>query len=278
MSDLFKRKSPLGLRTFIYVALSLFLLALNQHWSKFTQYRTYAAVTVAPVRYIVDWPIELIDWLGDSLSSKHALQVENTELRADELLLEARLEKLVALQKENDALKALLSSSGQVAGKVLMARLLAVNVNPGYLMIELNKGQHDRVYKGQPVVDGYGVIGQVVQAGIYSSQILLITDRSSAIPVQDNRNGLRAIAVGTGNNDLLSLVHVPDTADIKVGDILVSSGLAERYPVGYPVGVVIEVSHPEQQRFAKVLVKPSAHLNRSRQLLLVWPNKRVKHA
>lgn len=128
---------------------------------------------------------------------------------------------------------------------------------------------------GQPVLDARGLMGQVVELMPYTSRVLLLTDTTHSIPVQVNRNGLRAIASGTGNPERLELRHVADTADIKVGDLLVSSGLGQRFPAGYPVATVKEVIHDSGQPFAIVRAVPTAALNRSRYLLLVFSDSRT---
>jgi rod shape-determining protein MreC len=125
------------------------------------------------------------------------------------------------------------------------------------------------------VLDARGLMGQVVELMPYTSRVLLLTDSTHSIPVQVNRNGLRAIASGTGNPERLELRHVADTADIKEGDLLVSSGLGQRFPAGYPVATVKEVIHDSGQPFAIVRAVPTAALNRSRYLLLVFSDTRT---
>ena len=147
--------------------------------------------------------------------------------------------------------------------------------NPFTHRIIINKGERDGVVLGQPVLDARGLMGQVVELMPYTSRVLLLTDTTHSIPVQVNRNGLRAIASGTGNPERLELRHVADTADIKVGDLLVSSGLGQRFPAGYPVATVKEVIHDSGQPFAIVRAVPTAALNRSRYLLLVFSDSRT---
>ena len=156
-----------------------------------------------------------------------------------------------------------------------MAELIGMDPNPFTHRIIINKGERDGVVLGQPVLDARGLMGQVVELMPYTSRVLLLTDTTHSIPVQVNRNGLRAIASGTGNPERLELRHVADTADIKVGDLLVSSGLGQRFPAGYPVATVKEVIHDSGQPFAIVRAVPTAALNRSRYLLLVFSDSRT---
>jgi len=135
----------------------------------------------------------------------------------------------------------------------------------------INKGRREGVYDGQAIVDANGVMGQIVHVGPFSSTVLLLTDPTHAIPVQINRNGLRSVAVGTGQSHILHLEHLPNNVDIKEGDLIVSSGLGSRFPPGYPVGIVYNISRIPGEPFAKVTILPSAQLEKSREVLLVWP-------
>ena len=172
-------------------------------------------------------------------------------------------------------LRELLNSSALVNEKVEVAELIGMDPNPFTHRIIINKGERDGVFLGQPVLDARGLMGQVVELMPYTSRVLLLTDTTHSIPVQVNRNGLRAIASGTGNPERLELRHVADTADIKEGDLLVSSGLGQRFPAGYPVATVKEVIHDSGQPFAIVRAVPTAALNRSRYLLLVFSDPRT---
>ena len=147
---------------------------------------------------------------------------------------------------------------------------MAVDPDPFSQQILINKGSEDQAFIGQPVLDSHGLMGQIIDVLPYTSRVLLIADSNHAIPVEVNRNGVRAIAVGSGNLNQLNLIYVPETADIKEGDLLVSSGLGGRYPRGYPVAKVAKVAHSPGQAFAEVSATPSAQLDRSRHMLLVF--------
>jgi len=143
----------------------------------------------------------------------------------------------------------------------------------------VDRGTRDHVYVGQPVLDGYGIFGQVINVGLMTSKILLLTDRRSAVPVKNERNGFRAVAKGMGLSGQLILVNMPDTADVQVGDIFVSSGLGLRYPVGYPVGKVVNIVHSQNMdQTREVILAPMAHLDQAEQVLLSWPNVTMKEA
>lgn len=262
-----------GLRFCVCVVLSIALMTFDHSMPFFQRFRSHLSVIVLPIQYAVNAPIQWTHSLVSRVTTQHQLLSDNARLRAHELLLESRLQKLLALERENAQLRELLKSAQYVGGnRVLVAQLLALDLDPLVKRIILDKGKKDKVYAGQPVLDAYGVMGQIVQVAPFTSKLMLVTDSKSAVPVQDYRNGFRAMAVGIGESNTLDLVDVPDTADIKVGDLFVSSGLGLRYPVGYPVGVVSSVTHVPGQRFAKIELSPSAHLDQTQQVLLVWPD------
>ncbi len=217
--------------------------------------------------------MRLVSWASDTMVTRQHLLAENSSLRADALLLKAKLQRLVILQQENEDLRKLLNSSTQLGGKTVVAQLLAIDLDPLMQQMIIDKGNKAEVYEGQPVLDAYGVMGQIVTVGHYTSRVLLISDTRSAIPIQDSRSGTRAIAMGLGSNQLLSLIHVPETADIRQGDLLVSSGLGQRFPAGYPVGTVTKVSRAAGDAFMSITVSPSARLDKTEQVLLIWPEK-----
>lgn len=247
-------------------------MLLDQRAVFFKKLRADLSLVVLPIQYLVNAPIKTVRWVVIGVSSQQQLLADNARLRAHEFLLESRLQKLLALERENAQLRQLLKSTSHVGGQVIVAQLLAVDLDPNLQQILLDKGSRDHVYEGQPVLDPYGVMGQVVRLGPLTSKIMLITDPKSAVPVQDYRNGVRAIAMGLGSSGRLSLINVPNTSQIKTGDLFVSSGLGLRYPVGYPVGKVTFLAHTSGKRFATILLQPSARLDRAQQVLMVWPS------
>jgi rod shape-determining protein MreC len=224
---------------------------------------------VYPLQLAVDAPVSIGSWLSTVFSSRSELQKENVALRSHSLLLEARLQKMKALERENRRLRELLDASYRLPDQVLIAELLAIDLQALSQHVVLNKGSLQGVFEGQPLLDAKGIMGQVVQVGPLSSIALLITDPSHALPVEVNRNGLPAIAVGEGSADRLRLLYIAHNADIREGDLLVSSGLGGRFPSGYPVGTVTSVVHDTSMGFAQVFASPTAKLDKAREVLLV---------
>jgi len=237
--------------------------------------RSAISVLIYPIQYLVNLPVAVGQWMGESVSTRENLLEENERLRMQHLLFKAQLQKLSALQVENLRLRELLQSSKKVGENVLIAELLAVDLDPFSRQIVINKGSNDNVYLGQPVLDAEGIMGQIVHLGPFSSTAMLITDPNHAIPVHINRNGLRAIAVGTGAPDILEIPYLPNSADIVEGDLLTSSGLGGRFPRDYPVARITQVAKDPTQPYATVTAEPVALLERSREVLLVWPSDKI---
>jgi rod shape-determining protein MreC len=246
---------------------------MDRRLDVFVSIRAALSLPLAPLQYVVSWPANFIDNVKSLITTHDNLVSENLSLKAEQLLLRSQLQRLIAIETENNYLKALFQSSQQVKGKTLIAELLAVDIEPFSNQVVLNKGSRDGVYVGQPVLDATGVMGQVISAGPITSRVLLINDPRSGIAVQNVRNGMRAVAVGDNYSGKLRLMYVPNTSDIKVDDIFLTSGLGDRYPEGYPVGKVITVNKDPAKQFSEIYIEPSAHLDSSRQVLLIWNQK-----
>lgn len=243
---------------------------MEKRLESFASIRAALSLPVAPLQYMVSWPTKFISNLKTIISTQDNLVKENLKLKSEQLLLSSQLQRLIAIESENNYLKSLLQSARQVKSKMLIAELLAVDSEPFVNQVVLNKGSRDGVYIGQPVLDASGVMGQIIQVGPITSRVLLLNDPHSGISVQNARNGTRAIAVGDSYSGKIKLMHVPKTADIKVGDIFITSGLGDHYPEGYPVGKVLVVNKDPTHQFATIYLESSARLDSSRQVLLVW--------
>jgi rod shape-determining protein MreC len=246
------------------------LITADLHFNSLDRTRSLLDVVVAPVYWVADIPSKLGEWRQNHLVSRGTLQEENDRLRRENLILEGRTQQMVSLQAENIRLRALLNSSALVRDDVLVAELIGVSPDPVRQQVVLNKGAGDGVYVGQPLIDADGLMGQVVEVSEFTCRVLLITDATHSIPVQVNRNGVRAIAEGIGSLGALEVHHVSATTDILEGDLLVSSGLGGRFPMGYPVAVVTSVERDPGQTYARIQARPTAALDRSRHVLLVF--------
>lgn len=249
------------------------LVVVGLYTDKLEPLREKLAQWVTPFYQITNVPTRVNDWRKGTFVSHAELKAENEALRTELLIHQRKLQQLASLAAENVRLRQLLNASQMLQDTVLIAELIGVSPNPLSHKVVINRGTRDGAFKGQPVLDAFGLMGQVTEVGESSSTVLLISDSTHAIPVQVNRNGVRAIAEGTGDLNSLSLRHVSANTDIRAGDLLVSSGLGERFPVGYPVAEVLQVVRDPGKAFLTVIAKPMARLDRSRHLLLVFENR-----
>ena len=270
---LFRKGKDNATRFVLAVILSISFLVCDYRYHSFEVVRRGFSFLISPLQYVVDYPVRVISWVQSLMSAKKSLIDENIKLHYKQTILEAEMQKLMAIKEENFQLKQLLLTSSKEKMKAMAAEILAVDATNSRQLIILNKGKRDGAYVGQPVLDAKGVMGQVIDVGYLTSTVLLISDAKSAVPVSNNRTGEHAILTGTNDATALSLINLPHTSTIAVGDLLLTSGLGRLYPEGYPVGRVAKISNIPGEEFIKVDVTPVALLSHNRLVLLVWPGK-----
>ncbi|MCE9665208.1 rod shape-determining protein MreC [Halomonas sp. M5N1S17] len=247
------------------------LMFADHRLTRMEEVRAQLSSVVAPIQWLVAVPSDVLAWGSLALSDQRALVEENQRLREQILHLSHRVQHMSSLTAENVRLRELLGAAARKESPYITAELLSLDPDPFNHQMVIDRGRRHGVYVGQPVLDASGLVGQVTAVSAYSSRVLMVADASHALPVQVNRNGLRFIVQGSGHYDELRVLHVPDTADIREGDLLVTSGLAGRFPAGYPVARITEVVHDPGQPFARVNAAPVAMLQRSRHFLLLFP-------
>ena len=262
----------------VFSSMALGLLAVDHLSDALDGVRSTLTVLVKPIVYVADYPSRSVEGAQEIFASRSDMREQLVRQEQEVLLLRAKTEKMAALTAENNRLRSLLGSAAKLQDNVLVAELIGVDPDPERLQVIIDKGTEAGVFVGQPLLDAEGLMGQVIETSLFTSRVLLISDDLHSVPVQVIRSNLRLIAQGAGASGLLELVHVPDTADIRVGDALVSSGLGNRFPVGYPVGTVNRVEHDPGKPFALVTAVPSASLAKSRHVLLVFTEEQMGRA
>lgn len=253
----------------LYVLLAVVLMAMDHRGRYVPQIRAAAAWLVEPVYHVVEWPIRAVVELGDQFRSRQALREDKQRL-ADQLLSQrAALQRLDTLEEENRRLRDLFEGAGKQPYNYHFAELLHVDLDPFSHLVLIDRGSASGVRPGQAVIDGAGVMGQVEDVHLHYSSVRLISDPNHALPVQINRTGLRTVAYGTGETGVLSMPNVPLQADVRPGDLVVTSGLGDRFPGGYPVARVTSIDREEGQTFARVSAAPLAALDRGREVILI---------
>lgn len=263
---------PAGVKVIVIVLISVSLMVIDSHANRLAPVRDSIAVALQPLQVMAALPAEAWHYM-ERFFDRDELLERNEALSEKVLLLRGRLQKMAALKAENQRIRALLDSAQEIEQDVLIADILAVSPSPYQHYIMLDKGSLDGVFVGQALIDSKGIMGQIVSVTPMNARAILITDANSAIPVEINRTGLRTIAEGTGQSNQLRLPFLPKTADIRVGDLLVTSGLGGRYPAGYPVARVASIIQPPGSQFLDVRAQPTARLNHGSEVLLVWSHQ-----
>ncbi len=253
----------------LYGLLAVVLMAMDQRGNYVPRIRSAAGYLAEPVYHLVDWPVRATRNLFKQFQSQRSLRHENNQLRMELLLQEADLQRLETLEEENNRLRSLFEGAQGQDFEYRFAELVRVELDPFSHQVLIDRGSIDGVTEGQAVIDGAGVMGQVENVNRHFSTVRLISDPNHALPVQINRTGLRSVAFGTGETGSLILNSVPREADVREGDLIVTSGLGERFPGGYPVARVTSIDRQEGQTFALIEAAPLAALDRGREVLLI---------
>jgi rod shape-determining protein MreC len=269
-ADASGRTTGLLFRCVLYSLLALGLIIVDKRYDHLGKIRRLLSVVAYPVQVAVASPFEGWNWFRDSVTTRDALRSDKAKLEAELRLAQFRLQRYEALEAETVRLRALRDNTTGVTDRFLIGEVMNVDLDAFRERVLVDKGAGDGIYVGQAVLDSGGVFGQVARVGQLTSEVILISDAAHAIPVQINRNGLRTIAVGTGEVNRLKLPYLPTSADVIAGDLLVTSGLGGGFPAGYPVGTIAEVKRDPAQSLADVDVKPAAALDRSKELMFVW--------
>lgn len=269
-ADVSGRTKGLLLRCVLYSLLALGLIIADKRYDHLGQIRRFLSVVAYPLQVAVASPFEGYDWFRESVSTRDVLRADKARLEAELRVAQFRLQRYEALEAESQRLRALRTNTADITERFVVGDIMDLDLDAFRERVLVDKGARDGVFVGQAVLDSGGVFGQVARVEQLTSEVILISDAAHAIPVQINRNGLRTIAVGTGDVGRLKLPYLPTSADVVSGDLLVTSGLGGGFPAGYPVGTVAEVKRDPSQSLADVVVRPAAALASSRELLFVW--------
>jgi rod shape-determining protein MreC len=255
----------------VYAILAIVLMVLDRRGGWLVQARYYLSGAAYPLQLAVSSPAQAWRWTAASLTARETLESQNAELRARDRELSLKVMRFEALTRENAELRGLRTALPAVADHWMAAEvILDVKPNdPGQRLL-INRGARNGVFKGQAVMDNYGVLGQTTRVGPWSAEVILVTDPEHAIPVEIERTGIHTIAVGTGDPDSLTLSYLPGNADVKAGDLLLTSGLGGVFPQGYPVARIAEVGHDTLQPLAQFRATPLAHMTALHEVTLVW--------
>jgi len=247
-------------------------MVLDQRGGWLNEARFLLQAAAYPLQLAVSSPSAAWTWIRQSMQTREALRAENESLRIRGSALALRALNYEALAHENAQLRGLSHALPPIADRWLIAEIVNVELTTLRQRLLVNRGTTNGVFAGQAVLDDSGLLGQTMHIGPWSAEVILVTDPEHAVPVQIERTGLRTIAVGAGNEGTLALPYLPANADVKAGDLLVTSGLGGVFPPGYPVARVAEVHRDAVQPLAQVRAVPLARIDRDREVALVWFN------
>ncbi len=244
-------------------------MALDRRGGWLVHVRYYLSAVAYPVQLAVSSPAQAWHWTRESLTARQTLEAQNAALLKQNRDLAMQLMRFDALARENSELRGLRQALPAVADHWLSAEVVDVELNILRQRLLINRGARNGVFRGQAVMDNYGLLGQTTRVGPWSSEVILVSDPEHAVPVEIERTGVHTIAVGTGDPDSLVLPYLPANADVKTGDLLLTSGLGGVFPQGYPVARIAEVRHDAAQS-AQFRAIPLARLNALHEVTLVW--------
>ncbi|MEW6445105.1 MAG: rod shape-determining protein MreC [Pseudomonadota bacterium] len=252
----------------VLVSLGLYLADSRLHLTD--GLRGWLMTGLEPIQRLVALPSVLWRHVGETLQTRATLEAENARLKQDNLLLKTQMQTFWSMQEENKRLRELLKATKPLEQDLLLAQALPVRDGALSRTLLIDRGAQDGVHIGQAALSADGVLGQVVHVGPRTAEVLLLNDGSHAIPVRVARTGQRAIARGTGEADRLEILHMPNNADVREGDLLMTSGMGGGFPEGYPVAVVTLIATAQSGPFATIGARPLARLEDPREIALVW--------
>ena len=266
---MFLRGPSLTVRFLLLASLCIALMLMDSRYRQLEQVRSAASTIIYPLRVAANSPYKFSNWLATSFRTRKVLSQENSTLRIAQQHSQFELQRLQQLEAENHRLRVLLESAQAQELDLQMAEIMRVSLDPGRHHVILNQGAQLGINKGQVVIDAEGLMGQIIRTDPLQSEAVLITDSNHVTPIEVNRNGLRNIAYGNGDDKLLHLPYFAQNSEIKEGDLLVTSGLGGRFPVGIPVAKIVKINRDPGKTFLDVYAEPIAALDQSRLVAVV---------
>jgi rod shape-determining protein MreC len=265
----FKRGPSPAFRMGVFGLAAIALMVADARYRYLEPVRQAVSVVLYPLQRLAAAPGEFVARVADHFSSQGAVRAENARLADENLRQSAALQDLEAMRRENAELRGLLQAKERLQQAAVMAEVLYGARDPFSRKLVVDKGLTDDIQAGAAVVDEHGVIGQVTRVYPFLAEVTLITDKNQAVPVQNLRSGLRAIAFGNGREGTLDLRFMPINADIQVGDTLVTSGIDGVYPAGIPVARVGNIERNAALSFARITCAPTAGIDKRAQVLIL---------
>jgi len=257
------------LRLLAFLILATALMVFDHRGGWLHAVRTRAEVMVQPLWWLAGMPARIGSSLSENAATLGQLTEDNARLRRELLLASARNARLRTAAAENARLRGLLDTAERRRLDVQLASVIDIDQDPSRQRLLLDVGSRAGVHPGQTVIDAGGLMGQVISTTPGTATVLLLSDSDHAVPVLVARSGVRLVVYGTGDSHQLKLGDIPQSADVRVGDELLTSGLGGRFPPGLTVGRVEALHAGDARAFLEGDVIPAAQLDRGRDVLLL---------
>jgi rod shape-determining protein MreC len=263
-----------GLRIILIFILSSGMMYLDFQGNYTDRLRSYLSVTLLPIQVAANAPKKIINNLKNKLNDRESILTENQLLKKENIQLYSKVQQTYKLEAENKRLFELLKAKPEDGKNFIFADIISVNQDRDKHQIIINKGSMDGIDLGAAIADSKGIIGHIFRDQVLASEVLLISDPEHGIPIEIARNGLRAIAIGIGSYDEIILNNLPNNSDIKINDVLITSGLGGRYPEGYPVAIISNIERVKGDSYLSIGAKPIANLKNINEVLVIQDIKK----
>lgn len=274
-SKLFNKGPSLLSKLLLLTFISILLMGIDFRFHYLKSIRQFTNVLTKPFHAVLNLPIDIYDFTTHYFSNQSHLIHENETLKLNIDALKADLQRLDYIDQENDQLRNLLEVRNTHKFKTEAVSIIYSRFDPFNQKIIIDGGQNKDFQPGQPVIDALGLVGQISSVFPETSEVTLIIDKKMSVPIQIQRNGLRAITNGNGQNETISLSYLPNSVDVMKGDILKTSGIDTIYPEGIAVAEILEIKHDPKLPFAKIICKPISAIRNHSHVLVVTPINKI---
>jgi len=270
----FFRQGPSALsRLVVFSAMALLLMVADARFHMVQPLRASIATALYPLQWLMLQPLSLSQHASERMDGMFSKEATVQLLRQQLAEQRQRAQQTEQLILENQRLRGILNLQERQSPGTLAAQVVYDAADPYTRKVVLDRGERQGVHLASPVIDEFGVIGQVTRVFPMSSEVTLITDRDHAIPVVNVRTGARGVAYGetTRNANALELRFMAANADVSAGDLLTTSGVDGIYPPGLPVARVDKVERRTEAVFARIECVPIAMVAGARHVLVLLP-------
>ncbi|PWQ96674.1 rod shape-determining protein MreC [Leucothrix arctica] len=255
--------------------LSVTMVLMDYRDSSLSPIRTSLNIVLHPLQLAVDAPFQASREMREFFVNHATMKSENAKLQELVNIYAARDQKYHSIAQENIRFRKELNATQSVKERFMLAEILSVSRDPYRQTVRIDKGSKDGLYRGQVLLAGNSIYGQVFRVEPNSAVILQLTDTKHAIPVRNNRTGLGAIAVGSGRTNELEIKNVEANVDIRTGDTFFSSGLGQLFPADFPVAMVASVAYNPGDSFMRVKARTLVDFSKSREVILIWRSNHI---